>query len=283
MARLAWITGAGGLIGSNLVRVAPQCAPGWEVRALTRAELDLRDRDEVARAFESDRPELIVHCAAMSRSPACQADPNSARAINVDVTAHLAELAERVGFIFFSSDLVFNGQTGNYDESAAPAPLGVYAETKLAAERCVLANPKHTVVRTSLNGGCSPTGDRGFNEQLRAAWQRGNKPKLFTDEFRSPIEASWTARAVWALANQQLPGIFHVAGTERLSRFEIGQLLAQRWPQLNPQFEPASARDYPGPPRAPDTSLNCKKISTLLSFRLPGFSEWLRGNPEVRF
>jgi dTDP-4-dehydrorhamnose reductase len=253
------------------------------VVGLTRPQLDLLDFSAVRRAFVADRPQLIIHCAALSSSPACQANPALARKLNIEVTAVLAELAAAIPFLFFSSDLVFDGRTGNYDESAAPNPLMVYAETKLGAERIVLANPRHTVIRTSLNGGTSLTGDRGFNEQMRRAWQAGQTLKLFTDEFRCPLPAVVTARAVWELVSQNQPGLYHLAGSERLSRWEIGKLIAARWPQLNPRIEPASAKDCPEMPRPADTSLNCSKAQRLLSFPLPSLSEWLTANPNEVF
>ncbi len=147
----------------------------------------------------------------------------------------------------------------------------------------MLANPKHTVIRTSLNGGVSPTGDRGFNEEIRRAWQEGRTLNLFTDEFRSPIPASATARAVWELARLEQTGLIHIAGSQRLSRWEIGQLLAARWPQLKPKLEPGSLKDYRGAPRAPDTSLNCAKAQALLSFPLPGLRDYLAAHPDETF
>jgi dTDP-4-dehydrorhamnose reductase len=253
------------------------------VLPLTRDSLDLTDASAVRAAFRLQRPQLVIHCAALSRSPACEANPALARQLNVEVTAVLAELAADIPLFFLSSDLVFDGQKGNYDETAPVNPLSVYAETKAAAEQIILANPKHTIVRTSLNGGTSPTGDRGFNEQLRRAWQAGQRMKLFADEFRSPIPAEATARAIWELAARNQPGLYHVAGSERLSRWQIGQLLAARWPQLNPRIEPGSLKEYSGAPRAPDTSLNCAKAQNLLSFPLPGLTEWLAAHPAEAF
>src|SRR5260221_8369236 len=155
---LVWITGGGGLIGSYLARTAPH----RRVVSLTRPQLDLTDYRQVRDRFAKENPALIVHCAALSRSPDCQAEPERARTLNVDVTLRLAELAADIPFFFLSTDLVFDGRRGNYDETAPVNPLNVYAETKVAAEQLVLTNPKHTVVRTSLNGGGSPTRDRGF-------------------------------------------------------------------------------------------------------------------------
>ena len=275
MRPIAWVTGAAGLIGSHCVSTAQQWAPNWQVCALTRKELDLADDAAVRAAFDRDAPSLILHCAALSRSPECQADPARAWLNNFHVTETLAQLAENIPFVFFSTDLVFDGRAGRYREDTPVHPLSVYGETKAAAERVVLANPKHLVIRTSLNAGPSPTGDRGIDEQLRRAWEKGEITRLFTDEFRSPIPAAITARAVWELISTERTGMYHVAGAEILSRWEIGQLLAARWPELRPQLEKASLKEYASPPRAPDTSLDCTKAQGCLSFALPRFSDWL--------
>ena len=281
--RQLWVTGAGGLIGSQFVRLAPELAPRWRVRGLGRADLDLRDAKAIRHLFSQEQPAAIIHCAAMSKTPACQADPALARRINVDATALLSELAVDIPFVFFSTDLVFDGRLGNYDEAAAPNPLNVYAETKAQAEQVVLRNPRHLVIRTSLNGGASPTGDRGFNEETRNALRSGKTLNLFTDEFRNPIAALVTARAIIELLQRCATGLFHVAGSERLSRWEIGQLLVTRWGEGAAQLCAGSLRDYTGPTRAPDTTLNCAKAQSLLSFQLPKFSEWLRDNPAEPF
>jgi len=274
---LAWITGAGGLIGSYLQRTAP--AP-WTTRALTRQDVDLTDQSAVERRFHDERPALVIHSAALSKSVACEKDPLLARKLNVEVTEHLATLAAGIPFLFFSTDLVFDGKRGNYDEAAPVNPLSVYGHTKAEAEQIVLRNPRHTVLRTSLNAGISPTRDRGFNEEMRAAWESGRTLNLFVDEFRCPIPAIVTARAVWSLLDNRATGLFHVAGAERLSRVDTGHALAARWPHLTPRIKAGSLSDYSGPARSPDTSLNCAKAQALLSFPLPRFTQWLRENPD---
>ncbi len=271
----AWITGAGGLIGSQMVRAA---LADWTARGLTRADFDLTDFAAVRAAFERERPQLVIHCAAMSKTGACEANPDAARLHNVEVTRVLCGLAVDLPLIFFSTDLVFDGARGNYTEQEAPNPLNVYARTKLDAERMVLANPRHTVVRTSLNAGTTTRGD-AFNEQWRAAWQRGETLPLFTDEFRCPIAAEVTARAVWELAAANRPGLYHLAGAERLSRFEIGELLAARWPQLQPRLERDSVKNFSGPRRSPDCSLDISKIQRVLRTPLPKFGAWLAAHP----
>ncbi len=279
---LVWVTGSAGLIGGHILRLAPLYAPQFNAAGVTRAEADLTDFVAVRRLFRAQRPALIIHCAALSHSPTCQSQPELARRVNVDATANLAELAGESAFIFFSSDLVFDGVKGNYTESDLVHPLGIYAETKAAAESVVLRNPRHTIVRTSLTAGVSARA-RGFNEEMRAAWKAGKTLRLFSDEYRCPIDAAVTARAIWELARQTPPGIFHLAGSERLSRLQIGQLVAERHPELQPRIEACSLREYQGAPRPPDCSLNLGKIQQLLSFPLPGLTQWLAENPALDF
>lgn len=273
--RTCWVTGAGGLIGSA-VATSPWQPAGWTFLPLRRSDLELTDFSAVERRFALDRPDAVIHCAAMSKSPQCQSDHAGARLWNVEVTRHLADIFGGRRMLFLSTDLVFDGQSGGYDEKAAVNPLSFYAETKVEAERIVLKHPGHLVIRTSLNHGISPTGDRGFNEEMTLGWRAGRKFNLFTDEFRTPIPAVCTARALLELVGQQVDGILHVAGAERLSRWEIGQVLAESLPGLDCPMEPGSLKDYVGAPRSPDTSLECRRAQSLLSFPLPRYSEWLR-------
>jgi len=273
--KLAWITGAGGLIGNYLVQTAPKLASRWRVRALAREQFDLLDFETVKREFQKDKPQLVIHCAAITAVGEAQKNPALARRMNVEMTKCLAGLSSEIQFVFFSTDLIFDGRKGNYTETDPANPLHVYGETKAAAEELVLKNPRHLVVRTSLNYGASRAGNRSFNEQLKLSLQNSTGMKMFTDEFRSPIPAAETARAVWELVEKNRAGIYNVAGAEKLSRWQIGQLLLKRWPEIKAKLESGSAKDFSGPPRALDTSLDISKAQKVLSAPLPGFTKWL--------
>ena len=272
---LAWVTGASGLIGSHIVRASKSFAPNWNVRGLSTKDFDLTDFPETQRQFDHDDPDLVIHCAAMSDPTVCEAQPDKARFTNREATFFLSGLAQDIPMIFMSTDLVFDGKHGHYTEEDEPAPLNVYARTKAEAEQLVLANPLHTVVRTSLTAGTSPGGNRGIDEQLINQWGNGNSPTLFTDEYRCPIHAEATAQAIWELVLAKRTGIYHLAGADRMSRYEIGQTIADTRPGIDCAMSPSSLTDYHGPPRAADTSLNCNKIQQVLSFRIPSLKESL--------
>jgi len=114
----------------------------------------------------------------------------------------------------------------------------------------------------------------------RSLQQAAQGMKLFTDEFRCPIPAVETARAVWELVEKKCAGIYHAAGAEKMSRYQIGGLLLKRWPEIKAVIESGLAKDFSGPPRALDTSLDISKAQKVLSKLLPGFSEWLAANPD---
>jgi dTDP-4-dehydrorhamnose reductase len=275
MAPRAIITGAAGLIGQYLVKTAPRWAPGWDVRGLTRADLDLTDHPNVERAWQSIKPNAVIHCAALSRTKDCEQDPKRARRINVQATANLAQLSRDIPFIFLSSGEVFDGKTGWYSESDEPKPINVYGQMKLEAERVVLQNPRHTVVRIVLTAGTSQGGDRSFVEDMCRAAKSGKDVPLYADEFRCPLPAGAIARAMWELVGLERPALYHLGGAERLSRWDIGEALLPWYPELKGRLVKGSARNHTGAPRPADLSLMCDKLQGLLSFRIPGFREWL--------
>ena len=279
---MVWVTGAGGFIGSHVVRTAPSHESNWRILAWTREQLDLTDGPAVQRVFTAERPSAIVHCAALSRAAACQEAPGHAERLNVEVTRRLCDLASEadIPLLFLSTDIVFDGRKGSYAESDPVNPLSVYGETKARAEIQVLKHPRHAVVRLALTAGVSPSGDRSFSEELRRKWARGETVRLFRDEFRSPLPAPVVARALWEVLLAGYSGLFHLGGSEKLSRWEIGQLVANRWQVPMKLLEAGSCREYDGPPRPADTSLDCGRLQALLSFPLPGLGQWTRQHPD---
>ena len=226
------------------------------------------------------KPNLLIHCAALSRTKACEQDPEQAHRINVEATAHLAHLSKDIPFIFLSSGEVFDGKAGWYGETDEPNPINVYGQTKLEAEQAVLQNPRHTVVRIVLTAGTSETGDRSFVEDMCRTAKAGKDVTLYADEFRCPLPAGVIARVIWELVDRKQPGLYHLGGNERLSRWEIGETLLPWYPELNGRLITGSARSHVGGPRPADLSLRCDKIQSVLSFRIPGFREWLAERPH---
>ena len=145
------ITGAGGQLGWELVRVAP---PGVCIFALTRDNLDVTNRAQVEQQLRALRPEVVINAAAYTAVDAAEAAPEQAYAVNAAGAENVAMVTVALGMrlIHISTDFVFSGSKGSpYLPSDAPQPLCVYGASKLEGERRILSIPSNNVliVRTS--------------------------------------------------------------------------------------------------------------------------------------
>jgi dTDP-4-dehydrorhamnose reductase len=234
--------------------------------------VDFAEVDAVAAAFRVARPEVVIHAAAVASVAACYREPERARQVNTEGSALLADLAAEAGarLVLVSTDLVFDGVKGCYDEQDAPNPLSVYARTKADAEQAVLARPRTAVARVSLLFGPTLTGRAAFFDQQVQALRAGRPITCFHDEWRTPLSLAAAARALVALGESDFEGPFHIGGPERLSRLEMGQRLAE-YLGVDPGLVVASSREQAaGEPRARDVSLNSARWRRLF----PG-QKWL--------
>jgi dTDP-4-dehydrorhamnose reductase len=231
--------------------------------------VDLEEAQSVGRWVAEIRPEVIIHCAAVSVPADCESDKERATRINTHLPAALARHAQDLGarLLHISTDLVFSGQCAPYSEDDACDPISHYGHTKLMAERMVLSRcPNSVVARTSLLIGASPRGDRGVDEQIERALMRGASPRLFTDEYRTPVGARDLARVLVALGRHPFCGVLHVTGQETLSRYEMGVIIARARGHPVERLVAASLSDARGvhPPRAPNTALRTERLRSLV-------------------
>jgi len=239
------LTGASGLLGNAFAEAAIR--RGHSVIALYHQNPPIAKG--IAQAIQLDAtqpqgltplcleiwPDAIVNCAAISNPASVDADPKGAEQINVALPRLLAQIATHLGarFLHVSTDMVFDGQSEQaYRSTDMPCPTNLYGQTKLMAEREVLEhNPEDPVVlRIPILMGNSPSGRRSVHEKLLHAIQSGQRPRLFCDEIRQPCSASNVAEVLLELCERRdLHGIFHWAGSETLSRFEMGQRILQHF------------------------------------------------------
>jgi len=215
------VTGATGYLGHYVAAAAPATV---ELVAPSRASdpgFDLAEPAGAAAVVAALRPDVVVHLAALASMAACERDPALALRVNVHATAALCRVAPRV--VLASTDLVFAGDRAPYGAGDPPRPKSVYGRTKVRAEEAVLATRSGLVVRLPLLFGRSFSGDRGATDMIRAAAAANRRVTLFTDEYRTPLHAADAAAALWQLVLGERTGIVHVAGRERVSRWELGQ------------------------------------------------------------
>jgi dTDP-4-dehydrorhamnose reductase len=284
------ITGASGLLGINLAlelaqrhivfgivhehRLDPAALP---FRVL---QCDLLEKGAIEWVMEASQPDWIIHCAALANVDACEAEPGRAAQLNTELPRRLASYVarggarkERIRLVHISTDAVFDGQAGQYTEEDLPNPLGIYAKTKLAGENSVFgANPDALVARVNLFG-WGITGKRSLAEFFFYNLQSGRKVMGFTDVSFCPMLANDMAGVLEKMLEKNLKGLFHVVGSECLSKFEFGLRIAQRFGLDAGLIRPISVQQSGLlAMRSPNLSLRIDKLSRALGEKLPGVS-----------
>ena len=287
-ARTLLVTGATGLLGANLVVAA---APRWRVIAVARtgqivlpgvvtAACDILQRDAVVRLIREQRPDAVVHLAAETRVDWCEDHPAEATALNVGGTASvLAAAADtRCRVVYMSTDSVFDGHRGFYGEADTTAPVNVYAETKLQAERLVLgADRGHAVLRSNLFGwNARPVVSLG--EWILDVLRDGKDVPGFTDCFFSPLSTRTLAARLLDAVEQELHGLFHAGTSDGVSKFEFARMIARGCGYDPARVQSREAANHVFRARRPlNTSLDSRKLAAVLQVDAPSASEEVAG------
>lgn len=179
---------------------------GWR-----RANLD--EIGDVRQVFEGPPPATVICCASVCDIDKCEVDPDWARRINVDgIRLLLEHLPPTTRLVYCSSDHVFSGDSGPYNEQSTPDPISVYGKTRVAAELLVLAaRPDALVVRSGPAIGDSFDGRSGHLDWLRYRQRQGLCMTVVADEYRSAVWAPALADRIAALAHSDRCGLRHVA------------------------------------------------------------------------
>lgn len=281
------ITGKDGQVGWELSRTL---SPLGKVIAIDVDEVDL-SRSEAVRKFvrEISDLSLIVNPAAWTNVDGAEDEPESAKRINTDAPAVLAEESKRLGIpmIHYSTDYVFDGSKETpYLETDPTGPLGVYGKTKLEGEQAVATiNPRHLTFRL-----CWVYGLRGKNfflTMLRLARQ-GTVPNVVNDQFGAPTWSRMIAEATALAASRILQdrdftdwGIYHLSAGGRTNWHEFAMEIF-RWADKRFSLEndaplgiPSS--EYPTKALRPNfSSLSAEKTADIFGVRLPDWREQLR-------
>lgn len=247
------ITGAGGQLGSAL----PVVLAAHEVVALTRAELDITDFEQVRAALAVHRPEVVINCAAYTNVDAAESDEAGAFRLNAEGPRKLAEAtaALEIPLVQVSTDYVFDG-FGNrpYVESDQTNPLSVYGRSKLAGEQFVASlNPKHYIARTAWLYHHEPMNAKNFPKTMLSQSHK-ESVKVVQDQQGSPTYAPHLAEAIATLIKTESYGIYHLAGGGQTTWFDLTRRLYQLF-GVKTIVESCTTQEFPRPAKRPANSV----------------------------
>lgn len=269
--------GGSGFLGLEIIRQARRAghsvAATFHSRVPAVADvdwrnLDIRHRDDVTALALAARPDVIVNAAYRQSDWATTAEGGM----------HVALAAAVVGarLVHVSSDAVFSGTTARYDETHVPDPTTPYGAAKAAAETAIKGiTPTAVIARTSLIIG---NGDSQHERHVHALAAGAVTGALFTDDVRCPVHVTDLASALLELAASPYSGIHHVAGTDAISRYELGVLIARR-DGLDQATLPTGLRAGTGLPGPIDVRLDSTNTQARLNTRLRGAREFLAPTP----
>jgi dTDP-4-dehydrorhamnose reductase len=240
------VLGGSGFLGAHVVLRAlargeqrivsisrePRAFPQVRDPRLEFAEVEALEDDALERVLDELQPMRVILCTALTSIDECEKNFELAVRLNTAFAGRVALwcAGAQARLVFASTDLVFGREAPEhgsaYREDDYPAPCNLYGVTKMAGETAVFeAGGQAAVARLPLLYGDSLGRARGASDSLLRAIERGERPTLFTDEFRTPLDVVDAADALLELAGHTFAGTLHVGGPERVQRHELGLAL----------------------------------------------------------
>lgn len=278
------VVGSAGLVGNALVRTwQGRGAQVWAADVQTapaprRLRLDMCEERSVHAALEKITPDVVAVSAANPYVDYCELHPEETRRVNVSGTLNVARACRELGarMIFFSSDYVFDGAKGNYDEEDAVCPLNEYGRQKAETEECILAlSSNNLVIRTASAYGWQRE-PKNFALQVMKKLLNGEAMPVVSDRHVSPTYAENLAEVTAGLAGMAVDGIFHVVGSDHLTRYEFAHIVAHVFGLDGSRLSPAPAAQFEAPAKRPqDAVLLTDKVRKIVPTPLVGARQGL--------
>jgi dTDP-4-dehydrorhamnose reductase len=289
------ITGSNGFLGQHLVLYL--CKRGFDVIAVSRGlnsiavnatyvyeSIDLTDEIAVKNVLKAYKPDVIIHSAAMSKPDECNNDKDACIQHNVKATAYLLQhCLPQSHFIYISTDFVF-GEDGPHSESGIKGPLNFYGESKLQAEQLVAQRSQlNTIVRPAFIYGQVLPGMRpSFLHWVKINLERGNPIKVVSDQLRTPTYVLDICKGIEAIINQKESGIFHLAGKDMISPYEMAIIVADIVGLNKSLIEKVTSATFPElVRRAKKSGLKIVKAQNILQYNPISFEEGVRLSFDV--
>ena len=267
------VTGSAGLIGHQVVKDLSETHEVFSCYNKSKPEhgniikMDLLNHEMISNIMSEKKPDVVIHLGAMTAVDLCDAQQDNALKINSQATEILAKECSKINsfMVYVSTDYVFDGNTGMYEENDTTNPLGFYGKSKLLGEKSIQNfSSNWCIARTSTPFGLHPT-KKSFPIWVIENLQKQKQIDVLTDQFTSPTYVPSLSRMLIEISERHLTGIIHVAGASKISRYEMASLVSDKLGLDGKLLREISMNDIKWEAQRPkDSSLNVSKaISTL--------------------
>ena len=275
------ITGSSGFLGKNLYeRLKRQnkiVGVDKNKSEFTDYLIDLADTKETEGLIKIVTPDIIIHTAALSNVDYCETHREEAYNANIQVTKNLIDGLEnqKAKFIFISSDYVYDGIRGNFNEESKPNPLNYYGKTKLEAEEIVKRYKNYLIIRPTVMFGWDE-GGKNFFMQLFQNQKEKKLMKVPIDQYSNPTYVNLLVEIIYKSILKNLTGTFIATGPETINRYDFGLKISNVLDFDKKLILPVKTKDLGQIAQRP---LNCgtcsSKIKKALKMRFPSLEESL--------
>lgn len=287
------VTGSTGLLGSTIIRDAPdgvEVIGTYNVNRLiplsrTRRalyHLDITDREQTRALLDQISPDVVIHTAAKATPDYCAKNPEISRRVNVDGSINIIDWCKdhNASILFFSSNAVFDGTKAPYSEISELAPKDEYGKHKAEIENYLLASGvKYSIIRSMcLYGWNNPYERRNFTSLLIEKNMKGEPMNITNDLFVNFIHVDDVATISWKLALEDMDNeTYHIAGSETMTHWLLAQEVAKVFPLDMKLLTPVTQDKLEGFIKRPvDTRFDCSKAEVLLEFKPMSVEEGLK-------
>ena len=231
-------------------------------------KLDLLNLENICETIQKLQPDIIIHSAALTDVEKCELEPGLSNSINAKATEIIAKETERIGshLIYISTDYIFDGKKGLYNETDIPNPLNQYGKTKLIGEKNIESHTSnYSIIRTSTPFG-TISSKKTFPIWLLENIQKNNKVNLLEDQFTSPTYVPNLSKMILEIIAHNLKGFFHLSGSTKISRFEFAQLIVEILKLDSSLLNPVKIDTMSWKATRPlDSSLDISKTNSILN------------------
>ncbi len=286
------ITGSNGLLGQKLVHLLKN-DPEIDLVATARGEnrlnsqegytyhsMDIADLRAVMEVFDLEKPDAVIHTAAMTHVDQCEEDKTGCVKLNVESVQYIvaACAAHNCHLTHLSTDFIFDGSRGPLDEEEKPNPVSFYGESKLRAEQIIMASSlSYAILRTVLVYGVAENMSRS-NIVLwaKGALEKGDPIRVVDDQYRTPTLAEDLAQGCALAAKQRANGIFNISGPDFFSIIDMVREIARFWELDESLINPVSSLTLnQAAKRPPKTGFIIDKARDILGYTPHSFRDGL--------